>query len=123
MREDAILSKHLSAQICNATGAEHREQEDGRTALGGIIADAMGLGKTLTILVSILRSKESGLEFTFARPALCSLGSDVLRTKATIVVVPSARKTEVPCQDLTKAPHRLTHPKELLENWEFEIQS
>lgn len=92
-REDAILSRQLSAQVCSATGAELCEQEDGSTALGGMIADVMGLGKTLTTLVSILRSSQKVLEVPVASLAFCPLGGDVVRTKATLVVVPSARKS------------------------------
>lgn len=88
------MSNHLATRICNVTGYPYPEQEDGRIALGGIIADVMGLGKTLTTLVSILRSSEKALEFVFARPAICPLESDIIRTKATLVVVPSARKSQ-----------------------------
>lgn len=96
MREDTTLSRNLSAQICKATGAQHYEQEDDQMALGGIIADVMGLGKTLTTLASILRSSEKALDFAFASPALCQPKSDISRMKATLVVVPSARKSEGP---------------------------
>lgn len=94
MREDATLSRNLSAQICKATGAQHYEQEDDHMTLGGIIADVMGLGKTLTILASILRSSEKAVDFAFAGPAPCQPQGDISRMKATLVVVPSARKSE-----------------------------
>lgn len=94
MRENAIPSSQLSAQVCSATGAGFCEQEDGRTALGGMIADVMGLGKTLTTLVSILRSSQKELELPIARPAFCPLGDDIVQMKATLVVVPSARKSQ-----------------------------
>lgn len=108
MREDTTLTGRLSAQICKATGARYWEQEASRTALGGIIADVMGLGKTLTTLVSILRSSEKALSFAFTRPAVSSPQNDVVRMKATVVVVPSARKPERPCQALIKVSDQLT---------------
>ncbi|KAK4096483.1 hypothetical protein N658DRAFT_569839 [Parathielavia hyrcaniae] len=55
---------------------------------GGIIADVMGLGKTLTILTAILRTLPSArLSTTFSGgfdPHIC----DKVRTKSTLVVVP-----------------------------------
>lgn len=107
MREDTTLSRQLSEQVCQATGARYWEQAAGHTALGGIIADVMGLGKTLTTLTAILRSSEEALSFVFARPAALSLQGDVVRTKATLVVVPSARKPERPCQILIKISDQL----------------
>lgn len=94
MREDESLSKRLSTKVCNATGAQYYEQEEGCTALGGLIADVMGLGKTLTTLVSILRSSDKAREFAYSAPVLNSLKGEVSRMKATLVVVPSARKSE-----------------------------
>lgn len=62
-------------------------------ALGGLIADAMGLGKTLTTLVSILRSTDKAVEFGHFNHQMKSVGIDTVPTKATLVVVPSARKS------------------------------
>lgn len=94
-REDADLGSQLSAKICNATGAQLCPQDNLQTALGGIIADVMGLGKTLTVLASILRSSDKAVEFaSFCKPAITSLNGDLVRLKATLVVVPSARKLE-----------------------------
>lgn len=107
MREDTIISGQLSAQVCQATGARYWEQAAGHTALGGIIADVMGLGKTLTTLVAILRSSEEASSFIFGRPAASSLQGDVVRMKATLVVVPSARKPETLCQTLVKISNQL----------------
>lgn len=100
-REDETFSEHLTTRICNVTSAPYPEHKDGRIALGGVIADVMGMGKTLTTLVSILRSSEKALEFVFARPAICPLEGDIIRTKATLVVVPSARKSQELFRDPT----------------------
>lgn len=61
-------------------------------ALGGLVADVMGLGKTLTTLVSILRSTEKAVEFSYFNYHTKSSGIETVPTKATLVVVPSARK-------------------------------
>jgi len=60
-------------------------------ALGGIIADVMGLGKTLTVLAAICSTLEQ------ARQSINQLnhfveGSHLYRSKSTLVVVPSSRK-------------------------------
>ncbi|KAL7953178.1 SNF2 family N-terminal domain-containing protein [Trichoderma compactum] len=60
------------------TGAKSREASD---CLGGIIADAMGLGKTLTILAAIVHSIDAASAF--------ALHGAKGRAKATIVIVPS----------------------------------
>ncbi|KAJ0107224.1 hypothetical protein J7T55_007594 [Diaporthe amygdali] len=99
-REDETFCKYLSARICTTAGIQHSQYEEGRAVLGGMIADVMGLGKTLTTLVSILRSSSKASEFHFARRAFRE--QDEIRTKSTLVVVPSAQ---------------------LLENWESEIES
>lgn len=56
---------------------------------GGIIADVMGLGKTLTMLSAIVCSKQ---EMTLVE-SLDGMECESLRlTKATLVVLPSTRK-------------------------------
>lgn len=74
---------------------------------GGIIADVMGLGKTLTVLASILRSIPDAEVFQkFDRP-ISKNDKPSLRTKATLIVVSSAR-------ELT---HMLKALKEALISW------
>lgn len=90
-RENETLCGHLAAKVCNATGAQDFEYEEGRIALGGIFADVMGLGKTLTTLVSILRSSEDASKFARAGTGLAG---EIMPTKATLVVVPSVREFE-----------------------------
>lgn len=56
-------------------------------ALGGIIADVMGLGKTLTSLASILHT----LPLARSWASLGRVGDGKIRTRATLVLVPSSR--------------------------------
>ncbi|ROV93251.1 hypothetical protein VPNG_09535 [Cytospora leucostoma] len=101
-REDETFGRNLSAWLIQVTGAHHTENEEMGLALGGLVADVMGLGKSLTTLVSILRSKERASDFGFFNNQIKSTGIDIIPTKATLVVVPSAQ---------------------ILENWENEIKT
>lgn len=92
-REDPIFRKQLSFRLCQAIGTQYIEKEEMGVALGGLIADAMGLGKTLTTLVSILRSTDNAVEFGHFNYQMESAGIERVPTKATLVVVPSARKS------------------------------
>lgn len=74
-----------------STGARHTEDDGKGLAFGGFIADVMGLGKTLTTLVSILRSKETASDFGYFDHQEQTVGIKTIPTKATLVVVPSAR--------------------------------
>lgn len=90
-REDALFCKELSAHVSQITGAESHMQADGMAlGLGGLIADVMGIGKTLTMLTSILHSANKAQDFSyFGRPLS---ETEASLTKATLVVVPSVRK-------------------------------
>ncbi|KAG5662611.1 hypothetical protein KAF25_005029 [Fusarium avenaceum] len=61
---------------------------------GGILADAMGLGKTLTMLSAILCSKELTLSLS---KDICSIGDDYKSTASnlTLVVLPSRQLLDV----------------------------
>ncbi|ROV93845.1 hypothetical protein VMCG_08824 [Cytospora schulzeri] len=101
-RENPIFGKQLSSRLHQALGARCAEEMEMKVALGGLVADVMGLGKTLTILVSILRSTEKAVEFGHFNHPEQSVGVKTVPTKATLVVVPSAQ---------------------ILENWEAEIET
>ncbi|KAJ0425197.1 P-loop containing nucleoside triphosphate hydrolase protein [Aspergillus carlsbadensis] len=70
---------------------------DGRSgqALGGIIADAMGLGKTLTMISAILFSMDDAEEFMLSTDRAVNEGGFVIPTKSTLVVVPSTREYHI----------------------------
>lgn len=73
----------------------HTRAEETSVSFGGIIADVMGLGKTLTTLAAILYSlPEAKLFSDFYKKPLEKKAHRV-RTKATLVVVPSARQWEI----------------------------
>ena len=61
----------------------------------GLLADEMGLGKTLSMLTAIISTLDEAQRFEFAPPQ--PIVNDRLSrpTKATLVVVPSARRFEV----------------------------
>ena len=64
--------------------------------MGGILADVMGLGKTLSILSAIMFSRIMSMSyqnFTESRAYGDIFSPTVLRSRATLVVVTSIRKT------------------------------
>lgn len=72
------------------TGAKSARMED---ALGGILADDMGLGKTLSMLAVVVASLGSALNFAIkSTSGAPSSWQNLVPSKATLVVVPSARK-------------------------------
>lgn len=95
-REDELVCRGLSVHITQMTGAGSPTQSDYMVSgLGGLIADVMGIGKTLTMLASILHSANKAQDFSyFGRPVEGFPNGSPL-TKATLVVVPSVRKFSV----------------------------
>lgn len=61
--------------------------------LGGLIADVMGLGKTLTMLSAILHSAPDADIFSNFHKMLENESVERLRTKASLVIVSSAGKS------------------------------
>jgi SNF2 family DNA or RNA helicase len=59
---------------------------------GGILADVMGLGKTLTMLTAIVHSMDEAFRFTLLSSEISGDDHIEYSTRATLVVVPSARK-------------------------------
>lgn len=92
-REDESYSDNLSQRILLATHADCAKRGGSRSGLGGLIADVMGLGKTLTILASILHSAENAYNFSKFGHPMTALNNGAIPTKATLVVVPSIRKS------------------------------
>jgi len=66
--------------------------------MGGILADVMGLGKTLTTLALIVSSLERARDFVSLSSQMRTAKHGTLPTtcKATVVVVPSERKFYTP---------------------------
>lgn len=72
--------------------------------IGGILADDMGLGKTLIVIATIIRTSGSASAFAEkdyqAKEIFVgdSSGGNLLCSKATLVIVPSPRKSS-PCEN------------------------
>lgn len=62
---------------------------------GGILADVMGLGKTLTVLTSILQSTPHAETFERFDPTIHNRDGRTNRTRATLIVVSSTREFAV----------------------------
>ena len=69
-----------------------RKLEAPREDFGGILGDEMGLGKSLSMLSSIFVSAEIARAFADHLTAVSHHESAKPATRATLIVVPSARK-------------------------------
>jgi SWI/SNF-related matrix-associated actin-dependent regulator of chromatin subfamily A3 len=75
------------------SGAKRRQREE---AKGGIIADEMGLGKSLVILSTIAGTLDRAEEFiSTPQPAHFDQSRHKTASKATLILVPSSRKTKL----------------------------
>ncbi|KAI1120104.1 SNF2 family N-terminal domain-containing protein [Nemania abortiva] len=99
-RENEMFSRQLSTRIRDVTGI--RVEEPPSFLFGGLIADAMGLGKSLTLLTAILHSSPKAEDFSMFSPTDSYDISGGLAMKGTLIVA-------------TSAP--------ILENWESEIKT
>ncbi|KAI0847485.1 SNF2 family N-terminal domain-containing protein, partial [Daldinia vernicosa] len=99
-RENETFTQGLSARLCHAASIEMKALS--LTSFGGLIADTMGLGKTLTMLAAILRSVPAARLFSSFYDRLENEYTQKLPTKATLIIVPSSQ---------------------LLESWQSEIQT
>ncbi|KAI0161065.1 hypothetical protein GGR52DRAFT_586385 [Hypoxylon sp. FL1284] len=93
-RENEDYSRRLSARANQIIRAQVEKTPS--LSLGGLIADAMGLGKTLTMLSAILHSVSKADDFRNFYEALENDRAEKPRTKATLVVVSSAHFREDP---------------------------
>lgn len=92
-REDEVFCRGLSAHVSQIAGAESFVQTgDMLFGMGGLIADVMGIGKTLTMLTSILHTANKAQDFNYFGHTVPGVQTEILLTKATLVVVPSVRK-------------------------------
>ena len=64
---------------------------------GGILADEMGLGKTLTMLAAMIRTADEARAFALNTYPSIHLDTEhtLIRSRATLVVVPSPCKSRV----------------------------
>ncbi|KAI2770756.1 SNF2 family N-terminal domain-containing protein [Daldinia loculata] len=98
-RENEIFTQTLSARLCHSASIK---AEILFTSFGGLIADTMGLGKTLTMLAAVLRSVPAARLFGSSHDKPEDERTGKARTKATLLIVPSSQ---------------------LLESWQAEIQT
>ncbi|KAK3369585.1 SNF2 family N-terminal domain-containing protein, partial [Lasiosphaeria ovina] len=87
LREDYASCRTVASDLHTLIG---HNQFPTQNALGGIVADVMGLGKTLTMLSAIVQAKYKAVEFELAED---SNNADAPRlSKATLIIVTSRRK-------------------------------
>jgi SWI/SNF-related matrix-associated actin-dependent regulator of chromatin subfamily A3 len=97
------------------TGAKGSRIED---SLGGILADDMGLGKTLSILAVIVTSLSHALHFAVVGTrGPSTLWRSMVPSKATLVIVPSARKLLVLKKNISPLMKQV-----ILDSWDEEIE-
>ncbi|KAI1658129.1 SNF2 family N-terminal domain-containing protein [Daldinia decipiens] len=99
-RENETFTQGLSERLCHEASIEMKALSF--TSFGGLIADTMGLGKTLTMLAAILRSVPAAELFSSFYDKPEQERPQKLRIKATLIIVPSSQ---------------------LLESWQSEIQT
>jgi SWI/SNF-related matrix-associated actin-dependent regulator of chromatin subfamily A3 len=71
------------------TGLQYPSADD---MFGGILADDMGLGKSLSMIATIVATLLNAKQFAEARSQTClTVDTSKIRVKSTLIVVPSAR--------------------------------
>ncbi|RYP51600.1 hypothetical protein DL768_003107 [Monosporascus sp. mg162] len=99
-REDPTFCDSVTSDLKALIGSRYFSHSP-ELCLGGIVADVMGLGKTLTMLSSVVYSKNAAEQF--AKIDSCRKGPRF--TRATLIVVTSRRK---PCSIPARTPSCLT---------------
>ncbi|KAF2228779.1 hypothetical protein EV356DRAFT_46167 [Viridothelium virens] len=101
-RESHLLETSLWRRTDESKGCEFaneitgmRENAQPEIAAGGIIADKMGLGKTLTMLSAIVHSRDDAFCFETLYSPLLKCEDSLCSSRATLVVVPSTQVMEV----------------------------
>lgn len=79
----------------------------------------MGLGKILTMLSTIVHSRDDALHFMLSPHPISNNANNLYPTKATLVVVPSAHEIRTILN--ADCNSRLTH-LELMDVWKSEIK-
>ena len=92
-REDSAFCDRVASELLALTHLQNTDTLRPKTTLspclGGIVADVMGLGKTLTMLSAIIYLKSDAKKFA----QINNEGSMFTSTGATLVVVTSRRKS------------------------------
>ncbi|KAI1808972.1 SNF2 family N-terminal domain-containing protein [Daldinia bambusicola] len=99
-RENEAVAQKLSAQVCHKASINSKPLQI--ASFGGLIADTMGLGKSLTMIAAICSSVPDAELFSSFYNKAEGDCTGKYRTKATLIVVPSSQ---------------------LLESWQSEIQT
>ncbi|KAF6806185.1 DNA repair protein rad5 [Colletotrichum musicola] len=101
------LKPHQQQGVCFVLQRESHDGSsiEGLLSYGGIVADVMGLGKTLTLLTAILQSLPTGETFQRFQGTTDNLASSMLWTRATLVVVSSAHSIS---RHMLKTPRRFS---------------
>ena len=84
---------------------------------GGFLADAMGLGKTLTMLSAIVASKDAAAMFQ----ARANHAGEIPRAKATLIVATSRRTRAHPRIEKRHGQLKIMPMIEVLDVWISEI--
>jgi SNF2-related domain len=75
------------------TGCDRAKDDIPSYSKGGILADVMGLGKTLSMISGIVSSSRHAREYATARHQIFASSASVCRSRATLVIVTSMRMT------------------------------
>ena len=74
---------------------ETKQGWDPAPTRSGLLADSMGLGKTLCMLSAVVSTLDEACRFEFVPGKCASNEKRFLPTRATLIVVPSARRLEI----------------------------
>lgn len=104
MRENDLCCSRLSQNVMHVTGIESPPGDAMQSKFGGLVADVMGIGKTLTMLISILHTASKAQDFQLFRNPTSAPKFERTPTKATLVITPSVRKSPRSATKRLQAP-------------------